>query len=218
MKHCDRSFLRLLRGRDLEQLDSHKGAIFGLWSEGRLAALNQAWFRFAEENGGQPQLARDWGLGANVFEAIRGPLRRFYRKAFRNCLREGRPWSHRYECSSPELLRVFHMKVFPLGASEGLLVVNSLVVEHAHDFGERPVCEPELAHYQDEDGAIRQCSYCRRVRRTSDERQWDWIPRWVDRSPPESSHVICGACLDYYYPNLGCDEPEFAPQCASTSA
>lgn len=93
----------------------HEGAAaaYGVWSDGRLGFLNRGWFEFAQDNGGDAVL-RDWGLGASIWAATPPPLREFYQAGFARAADDKAPWTHTYECSSPELLRKFHMIAYPL--------------------------------------------------------------------------------------------------------
>ena len=54
------------------------------------------------------------------------------------------------------------------------------------------------ARYLAEGGLILQCSHCRRVRSPSPH-AWDWVPRWVARSHPNTSHVICPSCVGLHW-------------------
>ncbi len=206
MHACDPAFLPLLRGFDVEELDQHGGSVYGLWPDLRLACFNRSWEEFARDNGGEPAISTRWGLNSSVAEAICEPLRRYYALRYSACLKGMEPWDHRYECSSPFAFRCFHMTAYPLGRREGLLVVNSLVVERPHDVAGVPAHSADDHAYVDAHGDLHQCAHCRRVQRSDTPQFWDWIPQWVEKSPAHASHGICPVCLDYYYPDLA-DEP-----------
>jgi hypothetical protein len=199
MARCNPNFRVLLRDYDLEHLDRQDAAAFGMWSDLTLAYHNDAWDRFAAENNGQPGIAEHWGLGSVVTDAISEPLRSFYLKGYRRCLETGEPWEHCYQCSSATTYREFRARTCPLGDAEGLLSVHSLVVERPHDPVDRPPQPAEEDVYLDGDGFLRQCCHCRRMRRSSDHHQWDWVPQWVERQPQNTSHTICPICLACYY-------------------
>lgn len=194
-------FAPLLRGFGVDQLDRHAGAVFGLSRGLRITYLNPAWFTFARENDGAG-IAAHWGLGAHVLEAISGPARLLYEREYRRCLDAGEAWQHDDECSTSERYRTFHMDVFPLrnarGLSrrdvEGLLVVNSPVVDRPHGASREPFPADESL-YTDTDGQIVQCSSCRRARRVDGAEQWNWIPEWVADRPV---NVTGGLCLPCY--------------------
>ncbi|MDQ3034620.1 MAG: hypothetical protein M3Y87_19580 [Myxococcota bacterium] len=57
------------------------------------------------------------------------------------------------------------------------------------------------ALYRDPNGMLVQCSHCRRVRRGDPSvTAWDWVPEYVARPQPRTSHGLCAVCLDFYYP------------------
>lgn len=194
-------FRRLIEGFKLTVFEAHAGTVFGLWPDLRLAYLNPWWFRFAIENGGEPSISRDWGLGRSLPDAIPGVLRPFYEDLFRRSSQnEGmRPIQHEYECSSADLFRRFCMAVYSLGKGEGFAVVNSLVLEAPHDPQERKACEPDFATYAAADGFVRQCASCRRVKNVREPNRWDWVPAWVTSPPTRTSHTFCDVCFAYYY-------------------
>lgn len=196
---CDPRFSVLLADFDLDDVSGEEAkncTTYGLWPDLRLAYANTAWSQFAAENGGEPAISTDWHLGRCVLDAIAEPLRPFFAKNYRRCLRESRPWEHTYECSSADLYRRFHMSVFPLRRAEGLLVVNSLRIESAHDRNSLPPLENR---YRNGGGIITQCCHCRRVQRADNETIWDWVSEWVERFPQRTSHGICPACCGFYY-------------------
>jgi hypothetical protein len=104
---------------------------------------------------------------------------------------------HEYDCSSPELFRRYLMTLYPLGHAEGILVVNSTIIEAGHDT--KKSHDPVSATYMDNNGFVRQCANCRRVRNMREPDRWDWVPAWVARPPARTSHTLCGFCLPYYH-------------------
>ena len=186
-------FLPLLSKYDPDTLDRQADAIYGLWPDATIAFLNQGWFRFAKDNNAI-DIDR-WSLGASIFTSIPDSLIPFYKNHYSQVLREGCVWEHVYECSSPEMYRLFHMLTYPM-AAEGLLVINSLRNEMPHD---RPVSQLPISEYEDSHGIIHQCVHCRRVRRVRLEETWDWVPQFV-RSPSQAiSHGLCFPCFTFYY-------------------
>lgn len=147
----------------MEVIHTSENTVYGVRPDLTLAYVNLGWTRFAALNGGEPHISSEWNLGRCIEDAIAPVLRPFFSDNFSKCLRERRPWEHFYECSSAELYRKFCMKTFPLGKSEGLLIVHSLV---------REIPQTGLAHepleenYRHPTGLIIQCCHCRRVRRT----------------------------------------------------
>ncbi len=186
----------------LEALEKSSAIVFGLWPDYRLAYFSPAWVKFAEENGGQPQIAGQWGLGSNYFDAIPEPLQLFYRRLLNDTPDAGatmHPPTHLYECSSPALFRKFSMQVYSLRDRAGYIVVNSLVVEAPHDPVSRAPHEADYSEYLDDRGLIVQCSHCRLTRHARSPERWDWVPEWVECSPANTSHGLCEMCFNYYY-------------------
>ena len=190
------SFRKLLGPYNVDALRDDPAVIFGVFSDFRLGCLNRAWFRFAAENAGEPQISRDWPLGRSILEAIAAPLQSHYVSNFRRSLHNLQPWMHVYECSSAATFREFQMTAYPLGRGDGLLIVNSLVVERAHD---RTPSRALDEVYRDAHGIVHQCCYCRRFRRLSAHHDWDWIPEWVKRQPAQTSHGLCLPCFEHYF-------------------
>lgn len=157
--------------------------------------VNPAWLQFAAANGGEPAISRSWSVGARLLDAIQGPLRDWYGERIARCAAEQQVWQHDYECSSPDELRLFHLTAYPV-PSGGVLFVHSLV-RSAPRAGAAP---PLPAAYRDVAGNVTQCGHCRRFRRPTGPERWDWIPEWVARVPPETSHGLCPTCLDHFYP------------------
>jgi hypothetical protein len=186
---CDPGFSRLLSDFHEVALESHHGVIFGIWAEGRLAYVNPAWRQFALENDGE-QLLRNYVMGSVIFSAMSRQLETFYRGAIRRCLNSQDPWRHEYECSGPDTFRQCQLMAYPL-KQEGLLIVNSLLVEHPlnhHAF----ISDAEL---------LRQCWLCGRYARPGEERRWDMIRDWAN-TKPKVSHGLCMICLCYHFPEI----------------
>jgi hypothetical protein len=199
-------FLPLIGTHSLDEFDRQESTIIGTWPDLTLALMNDGWSKFASENGGNVDR---WCLGSCLLDAIPAILLPFYRNHFEAVLRENRPWEHTYECSSPDLLRLFHMIVFPIQAGLGLLIVHSLRQESSHDPSTN-ACP--IDEYKATDGFIHQCVHCRRVRRGDDRNAWDWLPELVRAPRPNTSHGLCQPCFEFYY-NEG---REFFPTTIST--
>lgn len=198
MHRADPAFLRLLKGYDVSELDAHAGTAYGLWPDWRIAYVNPAWFRFADENHGGEQFRDEWSLGSNLMKAMSAALLDFYRNAYSACLEGGRTWTHDYECSSARDYQRFRQVVYPLGKSDGLLIVNRLSLSRPHEPLKRPCFAADCSYYQDPNGFVHQCSHCRMMKRQGPEQRWEWVPEWVTRSPDNTSHTLCASCLGYY--------------------
>lgn len=184
---------------NLAELDAHAGAIYGVDRELRLACMNTAWFQFAAANSGEPRISTEWPIGRSILDCIPPAQRAFYASSYRASLDAEKPWMHEYECSSPSVYRRYHQIAYALDDRAGLLIVNSPVVECAHDAGKLPA-PTDHARYLDDDGLITQCSHCRRVRQASEGDRWDWIPAWATTFPRYTSHGLCTPCYRFHYP------------------
>lgn len=191
------AFVATLDKFELSTLEHEAGAVYALDSELRLCYFNPAWFRFAHDNQGEPAISTRFALGTSLADAISGPLQAFYLQAYRQVLDDGATWEHDYECSSAILLRRFHQKSYPLARRQGIIIINNLMIEQVHPDGDDST--PDESLYRDSHGLLTQCSHCRRVQRTTQPEHWDWVPAWVARQPPRTSHSLCQPCYDYYY-------------------
>ncbi|MCL5270145.1 MAG: hypothetical protein M1457_06265 [bacterium] len=185
---------------DPGKLDADPSTISGLWPDGRLAFMNQAWFDFAAANGGEPDISTRFGLGVSVLTACPPPLDEYYRVLYRRVIETSQPADHDYECSSPDAYRLYHERIHSIAGGQGLMIIHSLVVERPHDPRERPANVPIDSVYRGSQGLAKQCGHCRRFQRHDYPLQWDWIPDWVRNPPHLVSHGLCEFCLRIYYP------------------
>jgi hypothetical protein len=176
------------RPDELHNVDSTLAA---LDTSGTILWVNEAWHRFARDNGGEPALGRY----RSYLDGISGPLRDAYRQMLETAVATGKVFEHDYECSSASTIRSFRMRVLPFSL-HGLLVEHTPIASRPAPSGELPV----EALYLDRDNQIVQCSNCRRVRRPDEVTEcWVWIPEWVTHSHPRTSHGLCTACTGYYW-------------------
>jgi hypothetical protein len=184
---------------EVKALDEYPNSVCIVDAELRISYVNPAWHRFAEQNGGGPDFSVQWSQGASILDAMQEPVRRFFERAFGECLRTRKPFAHDYECSSTDLKRLMRSEVLPLHSGSGLLIVHSLRVEEPHA---SPLPGTETFRYHDAQGIAHQCGHCRRMRRATDEgiELWDWVPRFVSQPPAALSHGLCPICLQYYFP------------------
>lgn len=182
----------------LHVMDEMPSAVCGLWPDLRIGYVNPAWLSFGRDNG-RGELSSHAELGANILDAIPAVLRPFYVEVFARALATRDAIEHDYECSSLTQRRTFRMRVHPTAGA--VIVVHSLLREEAH--GEEAHAAVERI-YRDERGMIEQCAHCRRIRRASTPdgttAAWDWVPDYVAKMPPSTSHGICAVCIDYFYP------------------
>ena len=199
MQRFTAQFPSLLEGFALETLEAHPHPTYALSPELSLIYLNPAWFRFAEENAGEPAISTRFGIGTPVGAAIAAPLREFYSGAYQRALQTGEVWDHDYECSSADVYRRYHQTVYPLHDRGGLLVVNSLVQERPHNTETHAPSPPHEERYVGPQGLIIQCCHCRRVQRAAEPEIWDWVPAWVKRMPLRTTGGLCPLCYEYYW-------------------
>ncbi len=149
-------------GFRLTRLEKDPSIVYLLGADLRIVYCNKAWDDFAASNGGVG-INRAAILGASVMEAMAVPLRPFYARAFTWTQKKLRTWEHDFECSSPELYRLFHMRVLPL-ADAYLMVESSLRVERLHG-PEHPGMPSYPFAYVNGHGIVTMCSHCRRTQR-----------------------------------------------------
>jgi hypothetical protein len=176
-----------------DSLEGDPSTVVAIDSRGTILWTNAAWDSFARDNGGTLVLER-FRPGSSYFEGISGSLRGFYERAFRSALGSGTVFEQEYECSSPDVFRLMHLRALPIPGG-ALLLEHSLVAERAHEGVSENAIE---ARYRNGGGMIVQCSNCRRFRR-ADDTAWDWVRPWVIAMPRNTSHGVCTTCADFYY-------------------
>jgi hypothetical protein len=134
-------------------------------------------------------------------DVIPAPLKRFFQDNYGSVLHFGEPWEHSYECSSPTTYRAFRMMVYPNPEADGLIVVNSLTLEHPHSAAQAPG-EGEEFVYRNQHGLVTMCCQCRRTCRANRPDSWDWVPAFVARPPQSVTHGICEVCAHLIYPEF----------------
>ena len=194
-------FIALLENFNRESLEKHHGPVVGLWPDYRMAYFNPAWFAFARDNDGEPGITRDWPLGHSFMDAVPMVLKPFYRQALSRCLTTCVPWHHDYECSSADVMRLFHGTAYPLGQAAGLLMVHSLTKEIPNGDDARQAMAFIVSQHVDRHGFVHQCANCRRVQNLDGSPDhWDWVPALVEVPYAQVSHTICPICLAFYHP------------------
>ena len=102
-------------GFDLDALRDEEGVVLTLDRDDRITWVNEAWTRFALENGGAALLARH-GVGSSYLDGIHGPLGELFARAFATVRGRGEAWEYEYESSSPEARRRHRVRVLPASA------------------------------------------------------------------------------------------------------
>ncbi|MGZ4872113.1 MAG: hypothetical protein ACXVK3_09495, partial [Candidatus Angelobacter sp.] len=126
-------------------VESSPHACFCLTESLDFCYCNSAWDRFALENGGGLDVLAAAVLHKPFLQFVPDDLRENFKNLFHRVRTLGRLQSQDYECSSPQLFRVYRMQVYPLQPGCGFVVINSLVILHPHT---RAVCEPDDASYR----------------------------------------------------------------------
>lgn len=99
---------------------------YRLTSGDLISATFGDWDRFAIENGGARALTVQV-LGQSLFDSIDGPAtRRFLEQIFYDCRRNQSVMGQLYRCDSPQVERLFAMRVLPLPAG-GIEVQHRLI-------------------------------------------------------------------------------------------
>lgn len=194
----DAGFEKHLGPHAVRELDAEAGSVVGLWPDGRIGLLNQAWGRFAEENDGAAILER-WPLGSEIWSGISGVLRDYYVRAFERVRMKGEPWEQTYLCDAPARRREFRLRVLPL-ERHALLLLHSLVVDMPRR--EDEPSSGSLTRYVNDAGTVHQCSNCRRTQRVRGPHGWDWVRSYVAHPPPNVAHGVCTTCVRQFYPEL----------------
>lgn len=172
-------------------LESVDTTLAALDARGQILWVNEAWYRFARDNGSDFALERY----PSYFDGISGPLREDYERVLADVVATDTVFEQDYECSSAETIRHYRMRVLPF-LPDGLLVEHTQIAMHP-----APAGDPAIEDlYLDENRLITQCSNCRRVRRpVQGTESWVWVPEWVAHSRPGTSHGLCTPCLGYYW-------------------
>lgn len=74
-------------------------------------------------------------------------------------------------------------------------MVHSLRRESPHD----RVAKDWAEEYEAVDGFVHQCAHCRRIQRSDNSHEWDWLPELVRVPRSNISHGLCEPCYSYYY-------------------
>ncbi len=183
--------------RIMDALERSEGVSYILDSHYRVMYCNPAWDRFAASNGA-PQLTRHAVIGSDLFDAIPDVLKTVYSDAFRHVLSTGRVWEELYECSSPDLLRKFRMRIHLLKPRNWFVITNTLFVERSHT--RTAVADPNT--YADANGLVTMCAHCRCSKRVDNPDQWDFVSDYLHprlESTVKISHGLCPLCRAYFY-------------------
>ncbi len=198
MQRYINDFSDKLLGFDFKTIEDSKDVIFGLSKNLELIYFNESWREFYIANCEECQdILLKFPLGTPFENAILGDLKDYYKIQYAKVLTNLKVWKHEYECSSPNVFRVFLQSVYPLKNGAGLIVVNSLKIEC-----KKSDCTSQIHNsidYVHNTGLITQCSHCKRTQRVNDLEIWDWVPQFIVNMPSNTSHSICPICYDYHW-------------------
>ena len=177
-------------------------------SDLRIVYCNPAWDRFALANNGGLALS-DRVLGSIIMDFIPPELIEFYRAAFASA--RDAVVEFDYECSTPDLYRIFQMQILPVEEPKGYTVINALTVEEGME-GKRTALVLNPPEYLNEAGIITLCSHCRRSSRIDCSGQWDWVPANLKPALRNVSHGLCPICYEYFYGHILSTLPDKSPR------
>ena len=176
--------------------------------EGVILFVNEAWDRFARDNGGGERVASAALVGTRWFDHIAGEEpRRLHRLLFERAVRRLGPAAgggvvQLNEANGPETARLVATHLEPVVGAGGVLtgvavihrVVRELPLSEVY-----PVAAGEETRWHDADGGVEQCSCCRRVRRPEEPEEWDLVPGLVAEPPEHVRFGYCALCLELHY-------------------
>ncbi len=204
-----RSLQRPVQFADEVRLIAHlKDPALLLDREGIILFVNEAWDRFAREDGGGERVASASLVGTRWFDHISGDApRRLHRLLFERVVRRLGPAAgggvvQLNESNGPETARLVATHLEPvIGPGDqltGVAVIHRLVRELplAEVY---PVVSGEESRWRGPDGAVEQCSCCRRVRRPEEHEEWDLVPGLVAEPPEQVRFCYCALCLELHY-------------------
>ena len=176
--------------------------------DGVILFVNDAWDRFARENGGGERVAASTLVGTRWFDHIAGDVpRRLHRLLFERAVRRLGPASHGgvvqlNEANGPDTARLVATHLEPvLGPNDSLtgIAVIHRVVRELPLSDVYPLAAGDDSRWTGPDGQIEQCSCCRRVRRPDEPEEWDLVPGLVAEPPGSVRFGYCALCLELHY-------------------
>lgn len=185
----------------LEALAVERASACLLDVAGRFLAVNRAWDRFADENGGGAPCRGDRLFGTAYAAHVRGEaVRSEVERALARSL-AGEPLAVEAECSSPSERRLLRTQHIPVRRGDERVVGVMLVHATVRDgvlAGAAPHLAPEDAIYRRVDGLVLMCCSCRRVHRVGSVGGWDFVPAFLHRPPSTVSHGCCEPCAQQF--------------------
>lgn len=172
---------------------------------GEILAVNEAWDRFARENGGAPGCLGAQLLGKTYFNYIDGTGPRAYYEGLWLKVLAGAEVTVQSECSSAAVIRELRSCFTPisLGGDRGACVVHTVVAQRPVEASETECAD--LRRFTDAGGVVRSCTSCRKVRR-ADGSGWEFVPALLEATP-RVVQVFCPACAAELLRELGDRSP-----------
>jgi hypothetical protein len=194
---------------EVRLLAHHRDPALLLDREGVILFANEAWDRFARENGGGERVAAAALVGTRWFDHIAGEEpRRLHKLLFERAARRLGPAAgggvvQLNEANTPALARLVATHLEPvIGPGDQLTgvavihrTVRELPLEEVY-----PLASGEESRWRGEDGLVEQCSCCRRVRRPESPEEWDLVPGLVAEPPQQARFGYCALCMELHYP------------------
>ena len=191
-----------IAGLSIRALETSSSVLYILQDDSKIIFCNEAWDRFALQNQGG-HLVRQSVLGTSVLDVTPGILRPFYADLFSRARISGQILEHDVELSSPEMFRLYHMRVLPIGGPY-LCIENTRYIERPQEniHSWKP---GTISQYKDETGYITICCHCRRTQRMrgSVEQHWDFVPEFLIVPPASLRNNLCPKCWREHYPANG---------------
>lgn len=182
-----------------EILESRDDVVYLLDRKLHIEACNPGWDVFAGANDAVG-ISRAEVRERYIFDFIPDVLVSFYERKYNETLHSEHWIGFDYECSSPEVFRVFHMAMYPVENS-GLLVVSSPLAKYRYRMLMHQSDLPDPV-YLSPNGVVTMCAHCRKTRREKQAHVWDWVPRFLRKTERTISHGLCPTCVTYFYPEF----------------
>lgn len=170
----------------------------------RLVDVNDAWWRFARENGAD-QLAPSLVVGRLLWELI-PPAEAIFEPLLDAVRTRGRAISARFRCDAPDVRRLLLMDLVPGPGGEVEFRVTPLHTEQRTPVRLFTTDEPRSAEH------VVVCSWCKRVQV---ELEWREVEQAFGRLRPleqvvlpQVSHGICPRCAEGLMQAAGEDDAE----------
>jgi len=202
----------------MHQLASLREPACLLDADGVILFVNDAWDRFAAENGGGSRAGSSGVVGTRWLDGIQGEdPRRVHAVLLHRAMRRegdgpGGAVLHTSEANDDRVARLVATRLdailSPAGALVAIAVVHRTVRELPLEEVYPPVDGGGDAH-RSPDGSIEQCSCCRRTARQDGSGEWDYV-RSFAAVPPRATHfVYCPLCVELHCPTgPGIDGPD----------